>query len=307
MEFLGGDERTPETAAAADGAREDQRAGAGARAALTTAPACIAGRESEKDEGVDNSDINSGKDDIVPERLVVGCGGDREEAARRWKKTVEWREENKIDEILDTPQPRFHDFREVFPVFLHGRSRQGMPVLWERIGKVDVGRADELKLPLEALTLNYVFLNECVWRLILDKGEDENDDAKFITVEDVGGVMPWHLTPRVLSVLRALTGTMKAHYVERCHKTYIVNAPRAFTVLWKVVSAMLDPRTRAKVSILGRDYLSVMQEEIDLSQIPNDYGGSSGRAIDDSDDERKIQALVARLNSATRGKETAVA
>lgn len=59
-----------------------------------------------------------------------------------------------------------------------------MPVLWERIGKVDVGRADELKLPLEALTLNYVFLNECVWRLILDKGEDENDDAK---VRDIVG------------------------------------------------------------------------------------------------------------------------
>lgn len=39
--------------------------------------------------------------------------------------------------------------------------------------------------------------------------------VQFITVEDVGGVKPWHLTPKVLSVLRALTGTMKEHYVER--------------------------------------------------------------------------------------------
>lgn len=53
-----------------------------------------------------------------------------------------------------------------------------MPVLWERIGKVDMAKADELKLPLPDLTPNYVFLNECVWRLILDKGEDDNDDAK---------------------------------------------------------------------------------------------------------------------------------
>ena len=45
---------------------------------------------------------------------------------------------------------------------------------------------------------------------------------QFITVEDVGGVRPWHLTPKVLSVLRALTGTMKAHYVERyiCTHTF---------------------------------------------------------------------------------------
>ena len=68
--------------------------------------------------------------------------------------------------------------RQVFPVYLHGRSRKGMPVLWERIGKVDMAKADELKLPLADLTPNYVFLNECVWRVILDKGEDDNDGAK---------------------------------------------------------------------------------------------------------------------------------
>lgn len=31
-----------------------------------------------------------------------------------------------------------------------------------------------------------------------------------------------------------------------------------------------------------------MQEEIDMSQIPPEYGGSSDRAIGDSDDERKV-------------------
>lgn len=53
-----------------------------------------------------------------------------------------------------------------------------MPVLWERIGKVDLAKANELELPLSVLTPNYVFLNECVWRLILDRGENDNDDAQ---------------------------------------------------------------------------------------------------------------------------------
>ncbi|CAM9952997.1 unnamed protein product [Ectocarpus sp. 6 AP-2014] len=267
-----------------------------AAASTTTAPGSTTDdMEDEGQEGVDSSSS-------IPERYIVGCGGDVAEAGRRWKATVEWRKENKVDEILETPQPHFHECRQVFPVFLHGRSRKGMPVLWERIGKVDLAKANELELPLSVLTPNYVFLNECVWRLILDKGENDNDDAQFITVEDVAGVWPWHLTPKVLSVLRALTGTMKAHYVERCHKSYIINAPRAFTALWRVVSAMLDARTRAKISILGTNYLEEMKEEIDISQIPPEYGGSSGRAIDDSDDERKIQALVARLNLAAKGQ-----
>lgn len=71
--------------------------------------------------------------------------------------------------------------RQVFPVFLHGRSQKGMPVLWERIGKVDLAKANELEVPLSVLTPNYVFLNECVWRLILDKGENDNDDAQVGT------------------------------------------------------------------------------------------------------------------------------
>lgn len=39
--------------------------------------------------------------------------------------------------------------------------------------------------------------------------------SQFITVEDVAGVRIWHLTPKVLSTVRLLTGTMKEHYVER--------------------------------------------------------------------------------------------
>lgn len=84
-----------------------------------------------------------------------------------------------VETPIETPKPESNGkSRQVFPVYLHGRSRKGMPVLWERIGKVDIPKADELKLPLADLTPNYVFLNECVWRLILDKGEDANDDAK---------------------------------------------------------------------------------------------------------------------------------
>lgn len=65
-------------------------------------------------------------------------------------------------------------------MFVHGRSRKGLPVLWERIGKVNMARADQLKLPLADLTPNYVFLNECVWRVVLDEGEDDNDDAQVM-------------------------------------------------------------------------------------------------------------------------------
>ena len=66
-------------------------------------------------------------------------------------------------------------------MYLHERSKEGLPVLWERIGKVNLRRADELNLPLQELTSNYVILNECIWRVVLDKGEDENNDEKAVS------------------------------------------------------------------------------------------------------------------------------
>lgn len=59
----------------------------------------------------------------------------------------------------------------------------------------------------------------------------------------------------------------------------------------------MNIRTRAKISILGTDFLGAMQEEIDVSQIPPEYGGRSGRAIDDSDDERKVSWTTSCLSS----------
>lgn len=49
--------------------------------------------------------------------------------------------------------------------------------------------------------------------------------------------LPVRCRPTPLLVSRSISRCPR-----RCHKSYIINAPRAFTALWKVVSAMLDPR-----------------------------------------------------------------
>lgn len=37
----------------------------------------------------------------------------------------------------------------------------------------------------------------------------------------------------------------------RCHKSYIINAPRAFTALWRIISPMLDPRREVTLYCTG--------------------------------------------------------
>jgi hypothetical protein len=47
------------------------------------------------------------RDGEVPARFVAGCKGDRTAAAARWAATAAWRRRERIDELLDEPQPKF--------------------------------------------------------------------------------------------------------------------------------------------------------------------------------------------------------
>ena len=53
------------------------------------------------------------------------------------------------------------------------------------------------------------------------------------------------------------------------------------------------------MTILGKDYLKTMEKEIDISQIPEQYGGRSERVIDDSDDERKVMTTRITVTART--------
>ena len=56
----------------------------------------------------------------------------------------------------------------------------------------------------------------------------------------------------------------------------IINAPRFFTFFWRVIKAMLDPRTASKVAMFSseKDGIKWIQERIDKSELLSDYGGT---------------------------------
>ena len=77
-----------------------------------------------------------------------------------------------------------------------------------------------------------------------------------------------------LDYVKKTIGYANAHYPERSHVIYLVNAPMWFSILWRIVRPMVHPNTQAKVRILTRsDTLNGLQEHIDISNIPEFYGG----------------------------------
>lgn len=121
---------------------------------------------------------------VIPHKFMEGCQGDPVEAKRRWLITKKWREEMKMDEILQQPHPNFKLIKEIYPHYFCGKARNG-DVLY-------VERAKEADLPL--LRANDVSTEDLIWHqcyiteylnhhLLPDK-----DKNKLIFVVDLNGI-----------------------------------------------------------------------------------------------------------------------
>ncbi len=74
---------------------------------------------------------NSSSTIIPPGRYIRGCGGDRSEALRRWKLTLQWRKSEHVDSILDEKQLHFDTIKKYYPHYTYGRAKSGSPVYYD--------------------------------------------------------------------------------------------------------------------------------------------------------------------------------
>ena len=82
-------------------------------------------------------------------------------------------------------------------------------MFWEQIGKVDMSVIESAPgMSMEIFIRHYTFFIECLWNITAPDVE-----AQMITIEDVAGVGPRLLTPRIMKFISAVTAMMKDHHV----------------------------------------------------------------------------------------------
>ena len=186
--------------------------------------------------------------DRLPTRYLSMHHNDREKAKRSLHATLEWRNENDINTILARPHSKFDVCNAVFPHYFCGRDDTDHVVLLQRPGLINLHLAHANGLLGEDLLYHYIYEMEYLWQVL----EADKPLATMTSIIDLTGLNLKALKPEFLHVLKLFCSTMDAHFPSRAHKTLLINAPRWFNTIFKMISPLLRESTKDKISIFSK-------------------------------------------------------
>ncbi|CAL9165248.1 unnamed protein product [Musa hybrid cultivar] len=272
---------------ASDGARKRGRGKRVDSSASATASACdwtdASSSSEERAVGVfrkaliDRNLLPARHDDYhTMKRFLKARGFIIEKAIRMWSEMLQWRMDFGADTILqDFVFSELDEVLRYYPHGFHGVDKDGRPVYIERLGMVD---------PNKLLTVTTVerFIKyhvQVIEKILSERYPACSLAAKrhidtMTTILDVQGVNWMSVGKLARDVVLRIQKIDSDNYPEILHKLFIVNAGSGFRLLWNTIKGLIDPRTTAKIVVLGDRYQNTLLELIEMSQLPDFLGGS---------------------------------
>ena len=82
-------------------------------------------------------------------------------------------------------------------------------------------------------------------------------------------------------MLKSTTNIIQDNYPGTNKKVYIINSGSFFTALWNLLTKILDKRITSRITLLDKDYMKTLEQEMDIENLPICIGGKSEVKIND--------------------------
>ncbi len=237
----------------------------------------------------------------IPSGYLSMNNNNRAKSQSKYEATQRWRRSERIHCIHSRPHAWFQKIKAAYPHVIHGFTPDGMPVIYEAPGKMNLKELLRNGCHVQDMIFHYCYMMEYLsniesvlsevnanefnqeWQEPLaayahaKQMRLQNDSVPFgfVVVMDIAGATPASLSSDVMTYLKQAGDVNSSHYPGSMRRAILVQAPFWLGSMWKAVKGILPASVTTDLLSASQTMNGGLKQYIAEDQIPVEYGGTS--------------------------------